>query len=253
MIIIHFSRFNSSCFYQGNASNTSSARTQWCSSSLTAGPYDDFGYCVPEGSQECPKGFSQASSPPSCLYSSLPSSFFNCFSCVINGHSWMTNFSSDPFSLPNIGVCLPPSAVANLSLSCPMCGSASIYQELYQCPANQLASCAACTYANFVWCGSESRCANAIGSCIDRQSGITSFSRCVTPSSVRSLPTCSSCLQQNGPLQPVQQVSQWCSKRVCCGSNITGRTSIYSSTFVFRGTFSHDFIPYIYIYIHVYI
>lgn len=187
---------------------------------------------------KCPDGFPQKTSPPSCIYSSLPSPFFNCFSCVINGNSWITNFSSDAFSPPNIGVCLPPEGVAKFSLACPMCGigfESSIYQKLWQCPASQLASCAACTYSNFVWCSSESRCANAIGSCTDRKSGITSFARCVSPSSVSSLPTCSSCLQQNGPLQPSAQVSQWCPKRVCCGSNITGSTSIYSSSFVIKG------------------
>jgi hypothetical protein len=124
----------------------------------SAGPYDDFGYCIPED-MKCPDGF-------------LKKRLLNCFSCVINGNSWITNFSSDTLSPPNILVCLPPEGVAKFSFACPVCGIGfeySIYEKLWQC---QLASCAACTYSNFVWCSSESRCANAIESCTDRKSGI---------------------------------------------------------------------------------
>lgn len=204
---------------------------------MTAGPYDDSGFCNPQG-LSCPSGFTQPSNPPLCLYPSLPSAFFNCFSCVINGHAWVTNVTADAFSPPNIGVCFPTSAISNFSLACPMCRvglSTSIYQDIWQCPASQLSSCAACTMSNFVWCASESRCSNAISSCRDRLGGITSKTRCITTSYAASLPTCSACLQQNGPLQPYEQISQWCPQRVCCGSNVTGNTSIYSSTFAIKG------------------
>jgi hypothetical protein len=195
------------------------------------------GVCTPQD-LSCPDGFKQSTNPPICLYPNLPTSFYNCFSCVVNGHVWVTNVTADAFSPPNIGVCFPPSAISNFSLACPMCRlgiTSSIYQDIWQCPASQLASCAACTVSNFVWCSSESRCANAISSCRDRSSGITSRSRCVTSASAAALPTCAACLQQNGPLQPFEQLSQWCPERVCCGSNVTGDTTILSSVFVIKG------------------
>jgi hypothetical protein len=229
---------SSSCSYQGNFSNAPSfGRTKWCSKASGVKPLDDLGVCVSDSSP-CPVGFTHGSSPPRCLYPDLPSPFFNCFSCVANGYNWITNVSSDAFSPPNMGVCMPSSA--NLSLACPTCGSlfiSSIYQELWQCPASQLASCATCTFSNFVWCGSESRCANSIGYCRDKKSGISSPANCVTSSPSASFPTCSACLLQNGPLV-TQRISQWCPKRVCCGSNITGNTSSHASNFVVRGNFT---------------
>ena len=233
----------SACYRQGNVGNMSAplAGTQWCSSSETEGPYDDYGKCV-SANAGCPTGFLQGSSPPNCLHASLPSPFFNCFSCVLNGYTWIASSSAGPYFSPNIGVCLPPSAVSNFSQACPLCKSEFsflVFQELWQCPAHQLASCAACTSSGFVWCPFESRCANAIGSCINQQNAITSLSRCLFPSTASSLPTCSSCLQQNGPLQSYAQISQWCVIGTCCGSNVTGATSIISSVFNIKGNFPH--------------
>jgi hypothetical protein len=230
---------HSACFFQGNASTASESvfTTKWCSSALgTSPPYDDGGVCMPEGLQ-CPEGFRQPTGSLQCLYPSLPTAFYNCFSCVVHGHVWVTNVTAEAFAPPNIGVCFPLSAISNFSLACPMCraGSVSIYQDVWQCPASQLASCAACTTSNFVWCSSESRCANALSSCRDRLSGVVSKSQCVTSESAAALPTCSACLQQNGPLQSFEQLSQWCRERVCCGSNVTGNTSIHSSAFVIAG------------------
>jgi len=216
------------------------AGTQWCtSSSQASGPYDDLGVCISADAQ-CPfADFPQGSSPPNCLHSSLPSPYFNCFTCVLNGNTWIASSSAGPYFSPNIGVCLPPSAVSNFSMACPSCGLSgflfSIFQELWQCPAHQLASCSSCTYSGFVWCPYESRCANAIGSCINQKNAITSLARCLMPSNAGFLPTCSSCLQQNGPLQSYAQISQWCDTRTCCSSNVTGSTSIMSSQFIIRG------------------
>jgi hypothetical protein len=40
-------------------------------------------------------------------------------------------------------------------------------------------------------------------------------------------------------LHPDKQISQWCSKNICCDSNVTGSTSLYSSLIAIRGIWPH--------------